>query len=71
MNSLLLRALRGSIFALLVLSAQDSAAATKLVHYGLFGNVHVATPAGEPRRTIVFVSDSKGWDVAPKRWRRR
>ena len=63
MISLLLRALRGSIFALLVLSAQDSAAATKLVHFGLFGNVLVATPAGEPRRTFVFVSVSKGWDA--------
>jgi len=38
-------------------------AATKLVHYGLFGNVHLAAPAGEPKRTIVFFSDSKGWDA--------
>ena len=38
-------------------------AATKLVHYGLFGNVHVAAPAGEPRRTAVFLSDSRGWDA--------
>ena len=38
-------------------------AATKLVHYGLFGNVHVAAPAGEPRRTAVFISDGKGWDA--------
>ncbi|HZX91622.1 MAG TPA: AcvB/VirJ family lysyl-phosphatidylglycerol hydrolase [Rudaea sp.] len=41
----------------------SGAAATKLVHYGLFGNVHVAAPAGEPKRTIVFLSDKSGWDA--------
>ena len=58
-----LRVLRGSGFALLLLNATSAAAATKLVHYGLFGNVHVAAPAGEPKRTIVFVSDKNGWDA--------
>ena len=38
-------------------------AATKPVHYGLFGNVHVAAPAGDPKRTIVFISDKNGWDA--------
>ncbi|HSE11609.1 MAG TPA: AcvB/VirJ family lysyl-phosphatidylglycerol hydrolase [Rudaea sp.] len=33
------------------------------MHYGLFGNVHVAAPAGEPKRTIIFVSDRNGWDA--------
>jgi len=58
-----LHVLRGSVFALLVLAPLSAAAATKLVHYGLFGNVHVAAPAGEPKRTIVFVSDKNGWDA--------
>jgi type IV secretory pathway VirJ component len=38
-------------------------AATKLVHYGLFGNVHVAAPSGTPKRTVVFLSDSDGWSA--------
>ncbi|HEY2395216.1 MAG TPA: AcvB/VirJ family lysyl-phosphatidylglycerol hydrolase [Rudaea sp.] len=66
MNSLflrVLRVLRGSIFALLALAPIAGAPATKLVHYGLFGNLHVSAPAGEPKRTIVFISDSKGWDA--------
>ena len=66
MNSLflrVLRVLRVSGFALLLLIPLDGAAATKLVHYGLFGNVHVAAPAAEPKRTIVFVSDKNGWDA--------
>jgi len=65
MNSLflrVLRVLRGSIFSLLLL-APLSAAATKPVHYGLFGNVHVGTPAGTPKRTVVLFSDAKGWDA--------
>ena len=62
MNSLFLRVLRGSSFSLLLLAAQAESA-TKLVHYGLFGNVHVAAPAGEPKRTIVFLSDKNGWDA--------
>jgi type IV secretory pathway VirJ component len=54
---------RGSILALLVLAPMSGTAATRLVHYGLFGNVHVAAPAGEPKRTIVFISDKNGWDA--------
>lgn len=38
-------------------------AATTSVHFGLFGNVHVASPAGEPQRAIVLVSDSSGWNA--------
>jgi type IV secretory pathway VirJ component len=38
-------------------------AATVAVHFGLFGDVHVATPAGEPKRAIVLISDAKGWDA--------
>lgn len=37
--------------------------ATTPVHFGLFGDVHVAVPAGEQRRTIVFLSDKSGWDA--------
>ncbi len=64
MLSFVLRVVRGSILALLALSASLSArAATKPVHYGLFGNVHVAAPAGTPTRTVVFISDARGWDA--------
>ena len=38
-------------------------AATVPVHFGLFGDVHVATPAAEPKRAVVLISDSKGWDA--------
>jgi type IV secretory pathway VirJ component len=38
-------------------------AATLPVHFGLFGKVHVATPAGEPKRAVVLISDNKGWDA--------
>lgn len=38
-------------------------AATVPVHFGLFGNVHVAAPAGEPKRVVVLVSDSSGWNA--------
>jgi len=58
-----LRVLRGSGFALLLLNTTPAASATRLVHYGLFGNVHVAAPAGEPKRAIVFISDKNGWDA--------
>jgi type IV secretory pathway VirJ component len=33
------------------------------VHYGLFGDVHVAAPQGDPQRTIVFISDRGGWNA--------
>lgn len=46
----------------LLLPASTSAATTP-VNYGLFGDVHVAAPQGEPRRTIVFLSDKNGWDA--------
>ncbi len=46
----------------LLLPASTSAATTP-VNYGLFGDVHVAAPQGEPRRTIVFFSDKNGWDA--------
>src|SRR5258705_6554316 len=67
MNSLflrVLRVLRGSIFVPLFLFVVSPAvSATQPVHYGLFGNVHVAAPATEPRRTVVFISDVDGWDA--------
>lgn len=50
-----------TIVALLACGA--SHAATVPVHFGLFGNVHVAAPTGEPKRAIVLISDSKGWDA--------
>ncbi|MFT3790288.1 MAG: AcvB/VirJ family lysyl-phosphatidylglycerol hydrolase [Rudaea sp.] len=38
-------------------------AGTVPVHYGLFGDVHVAAPADEAKRTVVFVSDKEGWNA--------
>ncbi len=36
--------------------------ASELVHYGLFGNVHVTAPPIPVERTVVLISDSNGWD---------
>lgn len=50
--------------AFVLLSACGSAAAaTTPVHYGLFGDVHLARPAGTAMRTVMFVSDANGWDA--------
>ncbi|HEX7915427.1 AcvB/VirJ family lysyl-phosphatidylglycerol hydrolase [Rudaea sp.] len=51
-----------SSFLLLAACARAEAATTP-VHYGLFGEVHVATPAGDPSRTVVFISDKDGWNA--------
>jgi len=32
------------------------------VRFGLFGEVHVGVPAGEPARAAVLISDRDGWD---------
>jgi type IV secretory pathway VirJ component len=48
---------------LLFLPCVVAHAATMPVHFGLFGNVHVAAPAGEPKRAVVLVSDSSGWNA--------
>lgn len=37
--------------------------ATLPVHFGLFGDVHVAAPVGEPERAIVLISDASGWNA--------
>ena len=47
----------------LALCAQTCAAATQPVHFGLFGNVHTASPRGEIKRTVVLISDSGGWNA--------
>lgn len=50
--------------AFILLSACGSVAATTTpVHYGLFGDLHLARPAGPPTRSLVFVSDANGWDA--------
>lgn len=50
--------------SLLALAGNGAALATTTpVRYGLFGDVHVAAPTGEPKRTIVFVSDQDGWSA--------
>src|SRR5574337_1792976 len=56
--------MRRTCLALVALLAFDAShAATVPVHFGLFGNVHVAAPAGEPKRAIVLISDNRGWDA--------
>ena len=45
------------------LLASSLAQATVPVNFGLFGDVHVAAPGGEPKRTIVLISDAVGWNV--------
>ncbi|MEO8672126.1 MAG: AcvB/VirJ family lysyl-phosphatidylglycerol hydrolase [Tahibacter sp.] len=37
-------------------------AATEPLHYGLFGDLHVARPAQPIARTVIFLSDADGWD---------
>ena len=54
-------AYRAVCAVLLTLTTMPTVAATTPVHYGLFDDVHVATPSGDPKRTIVFVSDRDGW----------
>ena len=53
---------RTGLLAALLLFAVTGIA-TEPVHFGLFGNVHVATPAGDPARAVVLVSDENGWDA--------
>lgn len=58
--------MRRMCFALFVVSLFASPvamAATAPVHFGLFGNVHTAAPAGEIKRAIVLISDKNGWDA--------
>ncbi|TDR48869.1 type IV secretory pathway VirJ component [Tahibacter aquaticus] len=50
------------VFASLFLFVQSPAAATSPVHYGLFGDLHLARP-GSAARTLLFVSDANGWDA--------
>jgi len=48
---------------LLLAASARAEAATTVVHYGLFGDVHVASPNSEPKRTIIFISDKDGWSA--------
>ncbi|MBS0584208.1 MAG: hypothetical protein JSS42_14010 [Proteobacteria bacterium] len=52
-----------SIAASIFIAPAALGAATVPVHYGLFGDVHVAAPSGEPKRTVVFISDKEGWNA--------
>ncbi len=51
------------IAAALLLVAPLATAATSPVHYGLFGDLHLARPADRVARTVLFVSDGNGWDA--------
>jgi type IV secretory pathway VirJ component len=56
--------IRGMIFMLGFLAmASAHAVATQPVHYGLFGDVHVAMPSGEVRRSVMLISDRDGWSA--------
>jgi len=57
------RIVRRAILALVPLLVAPQVFGSSLTHYGLFGNVHVAAPAGEPKRTVVFISDAGGWNA--------
>ena len=62
-NAVALPLLRlASIVSLMLLPIALNAASVP-VHYGLFGDVHVASPSGEPKRTVIFISDKNGWDA--------
>jgi type IV secretory pathway VirJ component len=51
-------------FAAVLLSccAAAASAATTPVHYGLFGDLHLARPAAVAR-TLLFISDADGWNA--------
>lgn len=48
---------------LLLACAAPATAATTPLHYGLFGDLHLARPAGSATRTLLFLSDGDGWDA--------
>jgi type IV secretory pathway VirJ component len=47
--------------ALTLLAA--AATSTEPLHYGLFGDLHVARPAATAARTLLFISDADGWNA--------
>lgn len=51
------------VAAALLFAAPLVAAATSPLHYGLFGDLHLARPADSVSRTVLFVSDGNGWDA--------
>lgn len=55
--------MRWTAFVAIFFLVTAAEAATVPVHFGLFGNVHTAVPAGEVKRTVVLVSDRNGWDA--------
>jgi len=55
--------MRALVLLLLFSLAAFARAATLPVHFGLFGNVHTATPAGQIQRAVVLVSDKDGWSA--------
>ena len=57
------RSVAAFLFCSVLLLNSGIAYGAKVVNYGLFGDVHVATPRDEPQRTIVFISDSGGWNA--------
>jgi type IV secretory pathway VirJ component len=50
-------------FLLACLAPACAFAATQPVHFGLFGDIHTALPAGQIKRAAILVSDRNGWDA--------
>ncbi|MCQ4167244.1 AcvB/VirJ family lysyl-phosphatidylglycerol hydrolase [Tahibacter harae] len=55
--------LRRCLLLAAIAAAAPAAAATSPLHYGLFGDLHLARPAGSAARTLLFLSDADGWDA--------
>ncbi len=56
--------MHGMIFTLGFLAMPSAhAVATQPVHYGLFGDVHVAMPTGNVKRSVMLISDRDGWSA--------
>jgi type IV secretory pathway VirJ component len=51
------------LLVILLLATGFANAATVPVHFGLFGNVHAATPPAETKRIVILISDRDGWDA--------
>lgn len=50
------------LFSIIFLFPVFASAATSPLHYGLFGDLHLARPANTTR-TLMFLSDANGWDA--------
>ncbi|MDC8013619.1 AcvB/VirJ family lysyl-phosphatidylglycerol hydrolase [Tahibacter soli] len=49
--------------AFALIAATTATASTEPLHYGLFGDLHVARPEQAAQRTLLFLSDADGWNA--------